>query len=169
MIATRSFFAIVSPMKNSMRYHGYTARIEYDGAASRLFLREIENNITRKVNFSFETTLSGRSYLRLIKRLQHDDWRVELIYFALPNAKMSKLRVAERVAHGGHDIPVRDIERRYPRSLNNLLHLYSHTVDRCICFMNSGEEPILLFEQQHNERTVLHKHYYHQLIQAAAS
>ena len=32
-------------------------------------------------------------------------WRVELIYLALPNPEMAKLRVAERVSHGGHDIP----------------------------------------------------------------
>lgn len=35
-------------------------------AASRIFLNEIEENIKRQENFAFETTLSGRSYLRLI-------------------------------------------------------------------------------------------------------
>lgn len=41
-------------------------------AASRIFLNEIEENIKRQENFAFETTLSGRSYLRLINRLQRD-------------------------------------------------------------------------------------------------
>lgn len=45
-------------------------------AASRIFLNEIEENISRRENFAFETTLSGRSYLRLINRLQRDDWQV---------------------------------------------------------------------------------------------
>ncbi len=35
-------------------------------AASRIFLNEIGENISRRENFAFETTLSGRSYLRLI-------------------------------------------------------------------------------------------------------
>jgi len=44
-------------------------------------------------------------YLRLIARLKSTGWRVELIYLALPNVEMSSLRVAERVAHGNHNIP----------------------------------------------------------------
>jgi len=110
------------------------------------------------------TTLSGRSYLHLIKRLRDTGWRVELIYLALPSVEMSKLRVAERVAHGGHNIPVQDIERRFPRSLNNLFHLFSHAVDRCICFMNDGEDPVLLFEQNGENREIAHNMYYQQLL-----
>jgi len=125
-------------------------------AASRIFLSEIEEHIASKEDFAFETTLSGRSYLRLIKRLHAEGWRVELVYLALPSVEMSKLRVAERVAHGGHAIPVRDIERRFSRSLNNLFNLFSHAVDHCICFMNDGNEPVLLFEQNRESRKVVH-------------
>lgn len=92
-------------------------------AASRIFLSEIEENIKRRENFAFETTLSGRSYLRLINRLRRDGWQVELIYLALPNIGMSKMHVAERVAHGGHNIPLRDIERRFSRSLGNFINV----------------------------------------------
>lgn len=42
--------------------------------------------------------------------------QIELIYLALANVTLSKSRVAERVAHGGHNIPLADIERRFPRS-----------------------------------------------------
>ncbi len=103
--------------------------------------------------------------LRLINRLQRDGWQVELIYLALPNVGMSKMRVAERVVHGGHNIPLRDIERRFSRSLGNLFHIFSHKVDHCICFMNDGEKPILVFEQKGNSRDILHEVYYQQLIE----
>ena len=136
-------------------------------AASRIFLSEIEEHIATKESFAFETTLSGRSYLRLIQRLRNDGWRVELIYLALPSVKMSKLRVAERVAHGGHNIPVRDIERRFPRSLHNLFHLFSYAVDHCICFMNDGDKPLLLFEQNGERRKIAHDALYHQLFKEA--
>ncbi len=136
-------------------------------AASRIFLSEIEENIVAKKDFAFETTLSGRSYLRLIKRMQVEGWRVELVYLALHNVEMSKLRVAERVAHGGHNIPLRDIERRFPRSLNNLFDLFSHAVDHCICFMNDGNEPVLLFEQHAENRKIVHEVLYHQLLKEA--
>lgn len=52
-------------------------------AASRIFLQEIEACIWKQENFAFETTLSGRGYLRLIERLQAESWQVELIYLAL--------------------------------------------------------------------------------------
>lgn len=133
-------------------------------AASRIFLNEIEENISRHENFAFETTLSGRSYLRLINRLQRDGWHVELIYLALPSVKISEMRVAERVSHGGHNIPLRDIERRFPRSLGNLFHIFSYKVDRCTCFMNDGEIPIPVFEQTGNSRNILHEIYYQQLL-----
>lgn len=136
-------------------------------AASRLFLGEIEACITQREDFAFETTLAGRSYLKLVRRLQTAGWRVELIYLALPSMEMSKLRVAERVAHGGHNIPVADIERRFARSLGNLLYSFSTQVDACRCFMNSDASPELVFEQQGEVRNVLHMPYYQHLLKEA--
>jgi predicted ABC-type ATPase len=137
-------------------------------AASRLFLSEIETCIAQREDFALETTLAGRSYLKLISRLQADGWRVELIYLALPSMEMSKLRVAERVAHGGHNIPVADIERRFARSLGNLLNSFSTQVDACRCFMNSDASPELVFEQQGEVRSVVHTEYYQHLLKEAA-
>lgn len=136
-------------------------------AASRLFLGEIEACIAKREDFTFETTLAGRSYLKLVRRLQTAGWRVELIYLALPSMEMSKLRVAERVAHGGHNIPVADIERRFARSLGNLLNSFSTQVDACRCFMNSDASPELVFEQQGEVRNVLHMPYYQHLLKEA--
>lgn len=129
-------------------------------AASRIFLKEIEECINRGKDFAFETTLAGRAYLRLIKKLQNHGWTVKLIYLALPSVEMSKLRVAERVSHGGHNIPVSDIERRFPRSLRNLLNNFSQKVNSCACFMNDGEVPVLVFEQKGSKRDILHHDYY---------
>lgn len=136
-------------------------------AASRLFLREIEERITARDSFAFETTLAGRTYLRLVERLRADGWRVVLIYLALPSVEMSKLRVAERVAHGGHNIPVTDIERRFPRSLCHLLNDFSHRVDSCTCFMNDGESPLLVFEQRSSDRDIVHDDSYQLLLEEA--
>ncbi len=122
--------------------------------AGRLFLSEIERHIVARHDFGFETTLAGRGYLHLIKRLKTAGWRVELIYLALPNAEMAKMRVIERVRHGGHDIPVPDIERRFTRSLENLFGTYITLVDRTLCFLNSGEQPELVFTQEGKRREV---------------
>jgi predicted ABC-type ATPase len=136
-------------------------------AASRVFLRELEARIAARENFAFETTLAGRTHLRLVERLRQEGWRLELLYLALPSVEMSILRVAERVAHGGHSIPLADIERRFPRSLSHLLDEFSHRVDRCVCFMNDGANPVVVFEQHLEVRDVVHADYYQRLIEEA--
>lgn len=138
--------------------------------ASRLFLKEIQHCLSRREDFAFETTLSGKTYLKLIQDLKAQDWTVELIYLALPHVEISKLRVAERVSHGGHNIPVKDIERRFSRSLHNLLHEFSSLVDHCKCFMNIGTAPELIFEQDKStERKIIHTEYYKILLEGAQS
>jgi predicted ABC-type ATPase len=133
-------------------------------AASRLFLKEIEACIQQRENFAFETTLSGRTYLKLIRRLRSQGWRVELIYLALPSPDISRQRVAERVSHGGHNIPLADIQRRFPRSLTNLLDHFSAEVDFCQCFMNNDEQQDLVFEQDGESRNIVNNAYYQYLI-----
>ncbi|WP_423185316.1 zeta toxin family protein [Alishewanella sp. d11] len=136
--------------------------------ASRLFLSEIQNRIKSRASFAFETTLSGRTYLKLIKQLQSEGWQVELIYLALPNSHISELRVAERVKHGGHNIPLKDIKRRFPRSLTNLLLHYSPLVNHCQCYMNADAEPVLIFEQQGDIRLIKETNLFEVLVQGAA-
>ena len=136
-------------------------------SASRILLSEIETRIQKEDDFAFETTLAGRSYLKLIKRLQQSGWQVELIYLALPSIEMSKARVAERVKHGGHHIPTKDIERRFSRSLNNLFSDFSHAVTHCLCFINTGDKPTLVFEQQHHQRNIINETDYQHLLNQA--
>ena len=137
-------------------------------AASRLFLAEIEACTKLREDFAFETTLAGRSYLKLVQSLRAGGWQVELIYLALPSMEMSRLRVAERVAHGGHNIPTADIERRFARSLHNLLEVFSPVVDVCRCFMNSSAVPELVFEQSGTVRNIVNTALYQNLLQELA-
>lgn len=129
--------------------------------------RELETRIVAGEDFAFETTLADRTYLRMVDRLRRFGWWVNLIYLALPSAEMSRLRVAERVAHGGHAIPEADIERRFPRSLRHLLNDFSRRVDRCICFMNDGENPELIFELCGEQRNILRADDYQLLLEKA--
>ncbi len=136
-------------------------------SASRVFLHALSRCVASQEDFAFETTLAGRGYLRLVNRLRESGWRVEMIYLALPTREMSRLRVAERVAHGGHDVPQRDIDRRFARSLGNLLNHFSYAVTQCHCIFNGGEHPKPVFEQREGDRHILHPDYF-QLLQAAS-
>jgi predicted ABC-type ATPase len=78
-------------------------------AASRLFLREIDHYIQRREDLAFETTLSGKNYLRSIRELLADGWRVDLYYLwlptiELPTIEMSIERVAECLSNGSPSV-----------------------------------------------------------------
>jgi len=136
-------------------------------AASRIFLQELKERIRLRENFAFETTLAGRTYLRMIREIRHDGWTVKLIFLGLPSVEMSKMRVAERVAHGGHNIPAIDIERRFPRSLSNLFQSFSSAVDHCLCFMNDRNSPLPVFEQRGENRIIHHQGLYNLMLKEA--
>lgn len=133
-------------------------------AASRLLLREIADYRRRREDFAFETTLAGKTYLRLIEQLRIEGWRIVLYYFWLPTVEMSIDRVAERVAHGGHDIPLDDITRRYPRSIRNLLDHYSPLCDTTFCLDGSDRESGMIFTQDQTGRIVKNKMLYDALL-----
>ena len=136
-------------------------------AASRLFLKEMRRFIAQRESFGFETTLSGRSYLKLIRELLASGWQVELIYLALPDVEMSVQRVAERVAHGGHSVAEDVIRRRFPRSLSNLLYSFSEKVSSVHCFMNSSDAPEIIFMQEEKQRKIVNQAAFDLLVKKA--
>jgi len=85
--------------------------------AGRLVLKEIEFFAHRKLSFAFETTLSGRGYIRLIRRLKEKGYKVHLFFLSVENVEVSLSRIKERVSKGGHDVPERVVRRRFQRSM----------------------------------------------------
>ena len=136
-------------------------------AASRLFLDEIHEYVRNEEEFSFETTLSGRSYLKLIRELLRNDWKVHLYYLWLPTVELAIERVAERVAHGGHDIPREAIVRRFSRSLFNLLEYYAPLCSSTICMDNSGPSPEVIFTQDEDGLVIEHPGLYETVVNEA--
>jgi predicted ABC-type ATPase len=136
--------------------------------ASRLFLKEIEHAISAREDFAFETTLSGRSYLKLIDRVHLLGWRAKLIYLALPDVATSRMRVAERVSHGGHDVPESDLQRRFPRSLRNFLEVFAERVDETVCLWNGDNGVQLVFRQEGTARKIVNPALFAHLLKEAS-
>lgn len=93
-------------------------------AAGRQMIEEMRALVREGQSFAFETTCSGKSYIRLLKECQAAGWRISLIYLWVPSAEYSITRVARRVSQGGHHIPDEVIRRRYLAGLWNMRHLY---------------------------------------------
>ena len=105
--------------------------------AGRLMLERIDYLMTAGASFSIETTLATKSYVNLVRRAHKQGYNVKLLFFWLESPEMAKLRVAERVAKGGHNIPEDVIERRYYAGIRNLFNLFMNEVDYWAIFMNT--------------------------------
>jgi predicted ABC-type ATPase len=112
--------------------------------AGRLMLQELERHFQARRSFAFETTLSGRTWLRHIGRWQAAGYRVELIFLRLKSADEAVARVQQRVLQGGHDIPEAVIRRRFAAGLDNFHRHYAPAVDAWALYDNAGEAPALL-------------------------
>lgn len=108
--------------------------------AGRLMLKRIKELLQRNESFSIETTLSTRSYFRLVEQAHRQGYEVILLFFWLKSPEQAIERVAERVAKGGHGIPQDIIIRRYWEGLDNLFKIYMPIVDTWV-LVNNGEMP----------------------------
>jgi predicted ABC-type ATPase len=112
--------------------------------AGRLMLERIEILARSRVDFGFETTLSGRGHVSLISRLRSKGYRVNLFFLWLPDTNLAVARVLERVRVGGHHIPADVVRRRFKRGIANLFRLYLPLLDSWLIFDNSGEGPKMI-------------------------
>jgi predicted ABC-type ATPase len=114
-------------------------------AAGRKMLLEIEEKLSEKATFAIETTLSSKGYLQLIKRAQLIGYEVVLYFFYLSSAEIARIRVAERVKKGGHNIPSEVIQRRYDAGIN-MLKYYLALADEWFVYHNEESPPTLIAE-----------------------
>jgi predicted ABC-type ATPase len=125
--------------------------------AGRLMLARIDELFKSQEDFSFETTLSTRSFVSTIKTAREKGYYITLIFFWLESIQLAKDRVKKRVAEGGHNIEEKVIERRYTSGISNLFKLYLTKVDSLLIYDNSNIESELIAEKELNEEFVIHQ------------
>lgn len=87
--------------------------------AGRLMLEQIHSLRNRGLNFGFETTLSGKTNIKLLKDLKKRGYQIHLYFLWIPTVKLALERIATRVKSGGHDVPELVVRRRFNKSLPN--------------------------------------------------
>lgn len=105
--------------------------------AGKLMIERMIQLLKDGETFALETTLSTRSYVKLVQQAQRNGYYVTLIFFSLASPEQAVRRVAQRVTQGGHNIPTDVIYRRYARGLKNLFQLYIQAVDYWVMYDNS--------------------------------
>lgn len=133
--------------------------------AGKLVLEQIHKFAGQGVDFAFETTLSGKLYLNLFKSLKKKGYKIYLFFLWIPNADLAVSRIKNRVAHGGHDVPVQDVLRRFGRSISNFFKLYQPFVDSWMLFDNAGAIPVLIAQRKNSKIQVVNENSYNDIIE----
>lgn len=123
--------------------------------AGRLVLELIREIAGQKRNFAFETTLSGRTYASMIRRLKVVGYGIHMFYLWIPSVELALDRIKKRVQNGGHSVPEAVVRRRYQKSLRNLFSLYVPLVDYLEILDNSSQVPRTVFCKEGEEVTVV--------------
>jgi predicted ABC-type ATPase len=94
-------------------------------------------------SFLVETTLSGNTYLRMMREAKALGYRTSFYFVGTKNIEINLKRVAQRVIKGGHDVPEEDQRRRYPRSMANMRKAFE-LADEAVLWDNSGQAHVRL-------------------------
>lgn len=115
--------------------------------AARLLLTRMKELTESRESFGFETTLSGRSYLRTLAAMKEEGYQLVLFFLWLPTSDLAVDRVAERVLAGGHDVPEPIIRRRFDSGLRNLFQRYRDLADWWWLLDGSSLPPSVIAEE----------------------
>lgn len=106
-------------------------------AAGRAMLERLRGLASARRDFAFETTLSGRSYVRWLADLRSVGYRTHLVFLSLPSPELAIARVADRVRRGGHHVPDEVVRRRFVAGVRNLFTVYMDAIDAWTIYDNA--------------------------------
>jgi predicted ABC-type ATPase len=96
---------------------------EANAAAWNQGRRLLERAIDEHLDYMFETTLGGNTFVGLLHKALAAGLEVRMSYVGLASPELHLARVAARVAKGGHDIPEAKIRERYDKGREHLVAL----------------------------------------------
>lgn len=116
--------------------------------AGRLLLEQIRLLAGKRLDFGFETTLSGVTYVSLFRKLKAEGYRIHLFFLWIPTVEMALVRIADRVRRGGHAIAEPVVRRRFHKGIRNLFTRYRPLLDSWMLFDNSGSAHRLVAREE---------------------
>jgi len=107
--------------------------------AGRLFFQKLHKYLADGKSFVVETTLSGSYINKVAQKALDKGYKVSIIYIFVDDEAICVQRVKNRVLKGGHDVPLKDIIRRFGRSKKNFWQNFTKLANEWNLFYN-GEE-----------------------------
>ena len=97
--------------------------------AGKLFFKKLDEYYSKNKSVIIESTLSGVGLANRIEKFKENGFIVHLLFVFLDDVNLCKNRVAARVKKGGHNVPEKDIERRFYHSFSNFRKIYFPIAD----------------------------------------
>ncbi len=132
--------------------------------AGRILLEQIEAYAAQRVDFAFETTLSGTSYLLRLRELKMKGYLIHLFFLWIPDVRLSLARVASRIKMGGHGITEKVMRRRFNKGIENFFKRYRTIIDSWMLFDNSGSVPHLIAEEKSGKTEIYDRRLYDKIL-----
>ena len=110
--------------------------------AGRIVLAELHELVEQRLDFAFETTLSGKTYVRFLRDAKEKGYEIQIFFLWIPSVHLSISRIKQWVKQGGHNVPTADVRRRFKKSEINFLHYYKPLAQKWYFFDNSGIVPL---------------------------
>ena len=123
--------------------------------AGKLVLGQIHEFAGMGIDFGFETTLSGKTYVKLFNGLKKKGYDLHLFFLWIPSTQLALARIKDRVAEGGHNVSQEDVKRRFDRSMLNFFKIYRPLLDSWMLFNNAGIKPLLIAEEKSKKTAVI--------------
>ena len=133
--------------------------------AGRIMLEQIHSLAERVVGFGFETTLSGKAYVKLLQKMKKGGYLIHIFYLWISDVELALERIRLRVRNGGHHIPEAIVRRRFGRSLPNFLRVYKPLADSWTIFDNSGDVPQMIAFKESGKLEILDPNLFNILLQ----
>lgn len=137
--------------------------------AGKLMLQQINEFAAHGVDFGFETTLAGKSYVNLFAELKASSYFLHLFFLWIPSPELAILRIKERVLEGGHYVPSEDVRRRFRRGISNFFNIYEYMFNSWILFDNSKMKPFLIAKKHNNHIEVFNEKLFNHVQKTARS
>ena len=134
--------------------------------AGRLMLEQIHSFGKRRLDFGFETTLSGKTYVKLLKDLKKTGYRIHLFFLWISDVRLALERIELRVRNGGHYIPKDIVLRRFERSLPNFFRFYQPLADSWAIFDNSKDIPRMIAFEESGKLEIFDKDLYDTVLKS---
>ena len=130
--------------------------------ASRLMLKRMEFLLASSMSFALETTLSAKTYVNFIEKVQSAGYKVNLIFMKLESAELARIRVGVRVNKGGLNIEPEVIECRFRRGLDNL-KIYLDIVDTASVYEASGHDLVEIDTKSEGQLKILNEKFWREI------